>query len=337
MKSLISIIVPVYNVEKYLERCLKSICNQTYSDIEIILVNDGSPDNSHIIIEEFKNRDERIKIINKTNGGLSSARNAGIKVAKGDYIAFVDSDDWIELTMFEKLINSIEVNKSDIAVCDVRTEYEDGTLKAFLNQAPDYPECISVREYPDAFMGFDCFACNKLFKKSLFSDHNILFPEGLLYEDIGTFPRLFFRTTKISLVREHLYHYIVRGGAITQTFNLKGLDYLKVTKLITEDITNLKERIFDPYANAFNIMHNFYSLSINCGYIANTKDRNKAIDVLKDYYKTQGWTWKQIKEAQRNGVPFYTLRSRAQQLYYRMFWFMTPVLKLLFGVYHQLK
>lgn len=335
--SLISIIVPIYNVENYLDRCLWSIRKQTYSNLEIILVNDGSPDNSYQIMDRHEAEDSRIRIITKENGGLSSARNAGIKSATGEYIAFIDSDDWIEHTMFEKLLKSIRDNQSDISVCDVRTEYEDGTLKAELKQAPDYPDCMEVDQYKDAFMAFDCFACNKLFKTSLFKTHQITFPEGLLYEDIGTFPRLFFRINKISLVRENLYHYIVRGGAITQTFNLKGLDYLKVTDIVSKDALSLVTRAFDEYILPFKIMHNFYSLSINCGYIPNKEDREKAINQVKAYYKQEGWSWSQVKQANRNGKSFYALRSKAQQIYYWMFWHTTPVLKQLFSIYHKLK
>lgn len=335
--SLISIIVPIYNVEKYLERCLNSIRNQTYSVLEIILVNDGSPDESYKIMDKHALEDERIKIITKENGGLSSARNAGIKAATGDYIAFIDSDDWIEDNMFEKLHHSIQINQSDISVCDVRTEYEDGTLKAYLLQGKGYPDCIDTSVHKDAFMAFDCFACNKLFKRDLFTKYNIEFPQGLLYEDIGTFPRLFFRSDKISIVREHLYHYIVRGGAITQMFNLKGLDYLKVTDLVVNDPILTDKKEYKKYLDAFKIMHNFYSLSINCGYIPIKKDRELAIDRVKTYYKEQNWTWKQIRMAGRNGETFYALRSKSQQIYYRLFWFATPILKILFSIYHKLK
>lgn len=335
--SLISIIVPIYNVEKYLDRCLWSIRKQTYTALEIILVNDGSPDGSHLIMDAHSKEDDRIVIINKENGGLSSARNTGLDNAKGEYVAFIDSDDWIEHTMFEKLLESIKTHQSEIAACDVRTEYEDGRLKAILKQAPDYPDCIDVKTHRDAFMAFDCFACNKLFKRALFTEHQIQFPEGLLYEDIGTFPRIFFRTNKISLVRENLYHYIVRDGAITQTFNLRGLDYLKVTDIVSKDVLSLSTRDFDSYTTAFKIMHNFYSLSINCGYISNRKDRTYAIDTVRTYYKQENWSWNQVKTAERNGKTFYSLRSKPQQIYYWMFWFTTPLLKTLFSLYHKLK
>ncbi len=335
--SLISIIVPIYNVEKYLDKCLLSIRKQTYSELEIILVNDGSPDESYRIIDEHVSLDSRIKTVNKVNGGLSSARNAGLKIATGDYIAFVDSDDWIESTMFEKLFYSIQTNSSDIAICDVRTEYEDGTLKAELKQAKGYPDSFEVNNYMDAFMAIDCFACNKLFKRSLFVDHNISFPEGLLYEDIATFPRLFFRSKQVSLVRENLYHYIVRGGAITQTFSIKGLDYLKVTDIVEKDILSLRTRGYDIYIKPFKIMHNFYSLAINCGYIADKLERNSAIDQVKAYYYKEGWSWKHIVKAHRNQITFYELRSKAQQIYYWLFWHTTPLLKGLFSIYHKLK
>lgn len=335
--SLISIIVPIYNVEQYLDRCLWSIRRQTYSQLEIILVNDGSPDNSHIIMDKHASEDDRISIIDKTNGGLSSARNVGIKASKGELIAFIDSDDWIEHDMFEKLLNAMLESQSDISVCDVRSEYEDGTLKASLLQAVDYPDIIDISKNKDAFMAFDCFACNKLFKKDLFVNNNIYFPEGLLYEDIGTFPRVFFRTKRISIVRDQLYHYIVRGGAITQTFNLKGLDYLKVTEIVAHDLLQLKDSSFNKYLESFKIMHNFFSLSINCGYISNRKDREFAINTIKAYYKKEGWTWDKVKNASRNNISFYSLRSKSQQIYYRVFWFATPILKILFSLFHKLK
>ena len=115
----ISVIVPVYNVENYLKKCIDSIINQTFQDIEIICVNDGSTDNSRKILEEYKNKDSRIKIIDKENGGLSSARNAGIKTAEGEFLSFIDSDDWIDKTMLEKLYKNITGLNSDISICAV--------------------------------------------------------------------------------------------------------------------------------------------------------------------------------------------------------------------------
>lgn len=335
--TLISVIVPIYNVEQYLDKCIRTIRNQTFSNLEIILVNDGSPDNSKLIIEKHQSEDSRIKVINKINGGLSSARNAGINLASGDLIAFIDSDDWIDLEMFEKLNQSIQSSNSDIAVCNVRTEFEDGTLKTELKQGIHLPDQFQVNEIPDAFLAFDCFACNKLYKTSLFKEHNILFPLGLLYEDVGTFPRIFIRANKISIVRENLYHYIVRSGAITQTFKLKGLDYLTVTKLVEDDFKNYKDSRFNTYTTPYKITHNFYSLSINCGWIPKNKDRNLAINTLLEYAKKEQWNWSIIKNAKRGNIRFYDSRSKAQRIYYWMFWHLNPVLKVLLSIFHKIK
>ena len=135
-KPKISVIVPVYNVEKYIKKCLDTIISQTFSDIEIICVNDGSTDSSRKILEEYKNKDSRIIIIDKKNGGLSSARNAGMKVAMGEYISFIDSDDWIEETMLEKLYNNMTTLNTDITICAVHQF--DETKQAIDDTNPYY-------------------------------------------------------------------------------------------------------------------------------------------------------------------------------------------------------
>ena len=134
--SKISIIVPIYNVEKYLRKCIDSILNQSYDNLQIILVDDGSPDNCPKICDEYLNKDNRIQVIHKSNGGLSSARNAGIKVANGKYIAFIDSDDYIELNMIEKLVNAIEKSNADLCICGIRWVNKDGTLFTKVAKSP---------------------------------------------------------------------------------------------------------------------------------------------------------------------------------------------------------
>ena len=126
--DLISVIVPVYNVEKYLDKCIQSIVDQTYTNLEIILVDDGSPDNSGAICDEWAEKDNRIKVIHKANGGLSDARNAGLDIATGEYIAFVDSDDYIELDFYDKLYNVIKATNCDISICNLRKVYENNNV-----------------------------------------------------------------------------------------------------------------------------------------------------------------------------------------------------------------
>ena len=179
----ISIIVPVYNVEKYLKKCIDSIINQTYKNIEIILVDDGSKDSSGRICDEYIEKDKRIVTIHKKNGGLSDARNEGIKKATGKYLSFIDSDDYIEENMIGNLYKSIIENDSDISTCAKIIEYSN--KKIIKNNKSNF--CINNNEAMKRMLTFDeidTSACDKLFKKDLFL--NIKFPVGRYYEDIIT-------------------------------------------------------------------------------------------------------------------------------------------------------
>lgn len=133
MDKLISVIVPIYNVEKYLTKCIESIINQTYENLEIILVDDGSPDNCPIICDEYAKRDSRVKVIHKKNGGLSDARNAGLDIATGEYIMFIDSDDFVEIDMMESMMNNMIDNNVDLVVCNIKYIY-DNSEKVKYNQ-----------------------------------------------------------------------------------------------------------------------------------------------------------------------------------------------------------
>jgi len=337
-KLKLSIIVPVYNVEKYLEKCLDSILGQTFRDFELIIVNDGSPDDSDRIIESYKKADNRIRVINKENGGLSSARNAGIEEAKGKYLAFIDSDDWIEKEMFQCMLKKGEAAKADIVFCDVRGEYEDGTVKTIYQQATYFPELIVVAENPRLFLEVECFSCNKLIARKLFIDHAIRFPEGLLYEDVATFPRLFFKAKRLVRVPKQLYHYIIRPGAITQVFSLKGLHYLKVIRLV-EDFLK-KEELWKNYKGImyeFYLYHVFYNLSIYCAHIPDREDRQKAFSELYASLKSYKVNWRKVKGAKRNGISLWKQRSLAKRVYYRLFWDFPFILKELLITYHEFR
>ena len=217
----VSIIVPVYNVEAYLEKCLDSLVNQTLKDIEIIVVNDGSPDNSQEIIDEYQKKYKQIKAYKKENGGLSDARNFGIKKATGDYIAFVDSDDYIDLKMLEKMYNYAKDNSLDIVVCDTINVYEKNEvlLKSNLHYAND-----TVKNY----LISPPMACTRIYKRSLFDEY--LFKKGIYYEDLELTPKLVTTTQKIGFLEEGLYYYLQRTGSIMKqtTFNNKLLDIFSV-------------------------------------------------------------------------------------------------------------
>ena len=231
MKMLVSVIVPVYNVEAYLEKCLRSIMNQSYENLEIIVVNDGTEDNSEEIILRLANVDSRIKYIKKVNGGLSSARNMGIDIASGRYISFVDSDDWVHQDFIKKLVEAIEKNEADISICNMQYVYSDGRKK---NRTPyiDKNETVSnITALKDLFNGrkFKFHAQNKMYKSELFVDGSVRFPLGKIYEDVFTTYKLVYRASKISYINSYTYYYLQnRPGSILYTrFNTKRFDVLE--------------------------------------------------------------------------------------------------------------
>ena len=218
----VSVIVPVYNTEKYLEKCLDSIVNQDFDDYEIIIVNDGSTDNSFKIINKYVDKYDNIKAFTKQNGGLSSARNFGIAKSSGKYLMFIDSDDYIEKTMIKKMYESVINNKSDIVVCEFSYVYDDGRkIRSYSNL--DYTD-IAQKKY----LLTPPMAPIRLIKKDLFK--NIKFTEGIYYEDLELCPKLVIYAKKISFVNESLYNYLMRESSIMHqnSFNDKLLDIYKV-------------------------------------------------------------------------------------------------------------
>ncbi len=249
-KPIISVIVPVYNIEKYLYTCLESILNQTFSNIEIICVNDGSTDKSRKILEIFANKDSRIKIVDKENGGLSSARNAGMKVATGEFYSFVDGDDWIENTMLEKLYNSVTSFNTDIAICGVHQFNE--TEQKIDDSNPYYTldffdwhldnRDFSYKEVKPYLMDVCVMAWNKLYRKSFIDECNAWFPDGLIFEDGPFFFSIFFKTKRVSIVRDYLYFYRTnRKGSIIKKGGMQFLDIIDVTELMYNSIKDLPD------------------------------------------------------------------------------------------------
>lgn len=220
MKPLVSVIVPVYKVEAYLPQCVESIIGQTYQNLEIILVDDGSPDACGSICDDYAKKDNRIKVFHKHNGGLSDARNYGIAQSTGEYLGFVDSDDWIELDMFEVLVNVAEANGADIVACGFYHEYPKRTVvdarveKKYDNTIHQVSALIKD--------DIDAFIWNKLYRKTCFSD--IAFPYGRFFEDIFTAHKLFLKATSCIYVSKPFYHYIKRRkNSITETFSMDNL------------------------------------------------------------------------------------------------------------------
>ena len=243
MAPKISIIVPVYNAETYIHKCIQSVLAQTFTNFELILINDGSSDTSGAICDEYLKIDNRILVVHKKNEGVASARNTGLKVAKGKYIGFVDSDDFINKKMYELLYNAAEKYTSELIVCDfirleehqfletqtINTKYEikHRTNLQALNQL------YKLENGNDELMGRAglkmILACNKLYKRTLFE--NNLYRNGKIYEDEFIIHRILYACSKITYIPVPLYYYLQREGSIVHTnFSIKKLDRIDALK-----------------------------------------------------------------------------------------------------------
>ena len=224
----ISIIVPVYNVEPYLRRCVNSIINQTYKNLDIILVDDGSTDHSGEICDEYAAKDNRIKVIHRENGGLSAARNTGLSISKGEYVYFVDSDDYIEIETCEIALNCAIKHQADIVCFGYREIYPSGQVKTFVMGSSGImkkPAIIGALVLGER--GLRDYVWNKMFSKRLFE--NIRFPVGRTFEDIFVMHRLFDCAYTIYIIPNILYNYNRRDGSIT-TGDVKLHDFMLAKK-----------------------------------------------------------------------------------------------------------
>lgn len=223
MNALVSIIVPVYNVQEYVRRCLESLMNQSYENIEIIVIDDGSTDESGIICENCAKNDTRIKVFHKKNGGLSSARNYGIKRAKGKYICLVDSDDYVKIDFVKKMMDRVKTDNIDIVIC------------GFNKTIPLNDESMSGRDTVRKLLlnqdNIEIIAWNKMYRSDLFN--GLLYPEGKNYEDNLTTYKLLSKARVVSYLAESLYVYVEREGSITK--NDKKEERLKNRELAANE------------------------------------------------------------------------------------------------------
>lgn len=238
-KDLISVIIPVYKVEKYLEKCIESIIKQTYTNLQIILVDDGSPDNCGKICDEYAKKDSRIEVIHKINGGLSDARNVGINRANGRYIGFVDSDDYIKEDMYEKLINLIKEYNADVSICNLY-DVIDGKeyVRNKYNGIHEYSRIDILKEIL-LDKNIQSYAWNKLYKKELFDE--IKYPIGKKYEDIGTTFYVFEKCNKIVVTSEPEYYYLKRSDSLVN--NVTESTILDYTEIIIQRYLYIKQNI----------------------------------------------------------------------------------------------
>ena len=254
----ISVIIPVYNVEKYIDQCIESVLVQTYKNIEVILIDDGSPDNCAKILDEYALKDTRINVIHNSNGGLSSARNTGIKIAKGDYLTFLDSDDyWDDKTAVESLVNQLSEFKSDVISWGYKKFYEEKMI--FKEIAMDLEHSIVMNlKKEDALNSMikqNCYiasAWNKLVNRELFDKHDLFFVEGIFSEDIDWCARLAVYANSFDILNNNFYVYRQRDGSITKTIsedNIINLENILDTciNLLPSDSSNFMKKSYNAF------------------------------------------------------------------------------------------
>lgn len=264
----VSIIVPVYNVELYLEKCLNSLVVQSLQDIEILIVNDGSKDASLQIMNDFQQRfPEKIKVFTKENGGLSDARNFGIERANGEFIGFVDGDDYVTETMFEEMYLLAKKHDAEMVICNIQKVDEQGNITQKLTQIPNMPERIELKNHLSVFSDLSYFACNKIFKRELFSEKQ--FKKGVHYEDIQLVPQLLLDCKVLAQTQSFHYQYFERSDSISKTHTEKGLDILKAVEDVSKSFEKSQYKEHKMALKNFQILEGVYTF---LAYLAFVKD-----------------------------------------------------------------
>ena len=275
MKIKVSVIIPVYNTEDYLKECIESLVNQTLREIEILIVNDGSTDSSLEIMKEFKNKYPNIiKIFDKVNGGQASARNYALSFAQGEYLGFVDSDDWVDSTMYEEMYEKAEKEDADIVICDMVDHFPDRTV------------CYPSSRFENKFKVTPS-ACNKLFKRSLVKED--VFPVGLWYEDFEFTTMQLMKTDCISVIHKGLYHCHCREVSTMYNNNSeKNQDILVVLDHLVEYVE--KNGWYEKYKNVLEYLYIDHVLITSINRVQKQTNEKKKIvinnlrkEVLKKY------------------------------------------------------
>jgi len=262
----VSVIVPVYNVEPYLRKCLLSLVNQTLKEIEIIIVNDGATDNSKDIIDEFQSKYSNIKSFTKENGGLSDARNYGFEYCIGEYVGFIDSDDFVEDTMFEILYKKAKEEDSDIVECNFKHFYlRDGSVDTEIGE--------KIYDKQKMLMHGRSVVWNKIYKRDWLEKLDIKFPKGLIYEDVQYYLYLLPFVRKYSYVDEALIYYVQRDDSINNFSTLKTLDILKILDNI---LCFYKENnLYEEYKDALEYFYARILLCSSFSRISRIKDKKQ--------------------------------------------------------------
>lgn len=281
MEELVSVIIPVYNVEGYLDKCIDSVTQQSYKNIEIILVDDGSTDLSGELCDKWAEKDDRIRVIHKINGGQSSARNRGIVSSRGNFLTFIDSDDYVSEKYIEVLLALLKKYDADISIAQLNNVYlfDKGEKTETESEEKSKEIEISPCEAIQLMLtekGVPVSANAKLYKRDLFN--NISFPEGKLFEDLFTTYKLFYKATKLAVSNKKIYNYLIRNDSTIGSLNpQKNLDLFYASKEIYDFISDKMPHILS--AAKYKLFTSSVELSIH--YPRNSKIENSDIELKK--------------------------------------------------------
>ena len=306
----ISIIVPVYNVEKYLDRCIKSILSQTFKDFELILIDDGSTDKSGVICDNYKNIDDRIIVIHKENGGAASCRNVGLDIAKGKYIGFVDSDDYISENMYYELHKVLIKNNSDISICKFIEVY-DNTKVNFINSnlvEENYSNIQALEElYQKKSIDF-IVPWNKLYKSDLIKEFR--YPLVRKYEDEFIIHRLLYRCSKVTHINKESYYYYQRENSIMNSkFSIKDIYILDYYLDRIRFFNNINKKVLKEYS-IYNFVLSYFDLYSKVKYTLKDEYNRKKLKklIIKNYHYI--WTSNSFSTKEKLAILLFILNEK---------------------------
>lgn len=296
----ISVIVPVYNVENYLEKCLNSLVSQTLEEIEILVINDGSTDNSQKNIDRFQEKfPQKVKAFSKENGGLSDARNFGIDRASGNFLAFVDSDDYVSENMFLEMYDLAIKNEAELVICNLQKVDEHGNVTQKLTQIPNFSEKIELEMNFSVFSDLSYFACNKIFKKELFEGKR--FQKGMHFEDIELVPQLLLRCKTLAKTNAYHYHYLERSNSISKSHTERGLDILRAVENVEKAFENSMYSFKKNELKGFQILEGIYTFFAYLAFVKDDEVYDKMNLQLKKFIKERDISLKEILVYKRFG------------------------------------
>ena len=291
----VSVIVPFYNVEEYIEKCIKSLVEQSLEDIEIILINDGSKDGSEEIAKKYKSKyPNKIVYLKKENGGLSDARNYALPYATGEYIAFLDSDDYVEEEMYKEMYETAIMDRADMVECDYLWEYPEETIAS---------KGRAYKDRRDMILNARVVAWNKLIKRELLERTKIKFPVGLRYEDVEFFYKLIPYINTISIVKKPFIHYVQRENSISNTQTSKTAQIIDVLDNVIEFYK--EKNIFDNYKNELEYNYARYLLCssmLRMIMIEEKEERDKTVKLAWNKLNERFQKWKENPYLKEKGL-----------------------------------